>query len=42
VHSNGDFVVHYERTSDVLVMDGYWIAVQFDADRTPVDEYVDA
>ncbi|MDQ3790064.1 MAG: hypothetical protein M3422_22825, partial [Actinomycetota bacterium] len=37
VHSNGDFVVHYERTSDVLVMDGYWIAVQFDADRTPVD-----
>jgi hypothetical protein len=42
VHSDGEFVVHYERTSDVLVMDGYWIAVHFDADRTPVDDFVDA
>lgn len=42
VLTNDDFVVHYERTSDVLVMDGYWIAVRFTADRTPVDEFVDA
>jgi hypothetical protein len=40
--SPGDFEIHYEGTSDVLVMDGYWLAVQFTADRTPVDHSVEA
>lgn len=42
IHTDGGFSVHYEHTSDVLVMDGYWLAVRFTADRTPVDEFVDA
>jgi hypothetical protein len=42
VLSAGDFEVHYEQTNDVLVMDGYWLAVQFTADRVPVDSFVDA
>lgn len=42
VLSNGDFEVHYEETSGVYVMDGYWLAVQFTADRTPVEDLVEA
>jgi hypothetical protein len=42
VLSDGDFEIHFEGTSGVLVMDGYWIAVQFTADRTPVMDYVEA
>jgi hypothetical protein len=42
VLSNGDFEVHYEETSGVYVMDGYWLAVQFSADRTPVEDLVEA
>jgi hypothetical protein len=42
IYVSGDFAVHYEETSEVYVMDGYWLAVQFTADRTPVIHYVDA
>lgn len=42
VYVSGDFAVHYEETSEVYVMDGYWLAVQFTADRTPVDHTVEA
>lgn len=42
VYVSGDFAVHYEETSEVYVMDGYWPAVQFTADRTPVDHTVEA
>jgi hypothetical protein len=40
--STGDFEVHYEETSGVYCMDGYWLAVQFAADRTPVEDLVEA
>lgn len=42
VLSTGDFEVHYEETSGVYVMDEYWLAVQFTADRTPVEDLVEA
>lgn len=43
VYLTGDFAIHYEQLSDTeFYMDGYWPAVQFRADRTPVDHYVDA
>lgn len=43
VYVTGDFAVHYERMSgSVFYMDGYWPAVRFRADRTPVDHFVDA
>lgn len=42
IYVSGDFAVHYEETSEIYVMDGYWLAVQFTADRTPVVHYIDA
>ena len=42
VLSTGDFEIHYEETSGVYCMDGYWLAVQFTADRTPVEDLVEA
>jgi hypothetical protein len=42
IYVSGDFAVHYEETTEIYVMDGYWLAVQFTADRTPVIHYVDA
>lgn len=42
IYVSGDFAVHYEETSEVYVMDGYWLAVQFTADRTPVVHYLEA
>lgn len=42
VYVSGDFSVHYEETSEVYVMDGYWLSVQFTADRTPVDHSIEA
>lgn len=42
IYVSGDFAVHYEETSEVYVMDGYWLAVQFTADRTPVVHYIEA
>ena len=42
VLSTGDFEIHYEETSGVYCMDGYWLAVQFTADRTPVEHLVEA
>jgi hypothetical protein len=43
VYLSGDFAVHYEQMSGTeFYMDGYWAAVRFRADRTPVDHSVEA
>jgi hypothetical protein len=42
VYVTGEFAVHYEGTSGTLCMEGYWLAVQFAADRTPLDHTVEA
>lgn len=43
VYVTGDFAIHYEELSDTyFYMDGYWPAVRFRADGTPVDHYVAA
>jgi hypothetical protein len=43
VYVTGDFAIHYEELSDTYFsLDGYWPAVRFRADGTPVDHYVAA
>ena len=43
VYLTGDFEIHFEGLSGTeFYMDGYWPVVQFRADGTPVDHYVDA
>lgn len=42
VYLTGDFHVDLESVSGRHVLEGYWYAVQFTADRTPVDVSVEA
>lgn len=43
VYLTGDFEIHFEGLSGTeFYLDGYWPVVQFRADGTPVDHYVDA
>ncbi|WP_157429807.1 hypothetical protein [Actinomadura oligospora] len=42
IFRSGDFGVHFEDDSGEYFMEGYWPAVQFRADRTPVSSTVEA
>ncbi|MEV1119306.1 hypothetical protein AB0I91_29990 [Actinosynnema sp. NPDC049800] len=42
VYRSGDFEIHFVDTTESYYLDGYWPAVQFTADATPVSETVEA